>query len=187
VFAGTGKAYRESDLPAPNSIYGQSLWEGEEALRHAQPQHIILRPSWLFGSLGNSFLETVLRQAKFDLAGLRQDLSDEPGHPTPALDVAKVLLAIIQQLDCQAEVWGTYHYCGAELTTWREFIDTIIAEAKIHHICQFINGASGPVAYRAGSAQPSILDCTRLFETFGIKQKSWRPGLVQALKALAAK
>ena len=62
VFDGTkGSAYVESDLPAAISAYGRSKQAGETSTQIANPRHFIVRSSWLFGTGGPNFVETMLR------------------------------------------------------------------------------------------------------------------------------
>src|SRR5919107_5871517 len=65
VFDGAkGAPYVESDQPAPLSAYGRTKLAGEEATAAANPRHFIVRSSWLFGTGGNNFVETMLRLAE---------------------------------------------------------------------------------------------------------------------------
>ena len=65
VFSGAGeRPWREDDAAEPRSVYGQSKWAGEQAVRAAAPRHLILRTSWVFGAHGGNFLKTILRLAR---------------------------------------------------------------------------------------------------------------------------
>ena len=81
VFDGTkARAYLESDPINPINAYGRSKADGEAAVRRAQPRHVILRTSWLYGELGKNFLKTMVR-----LAQEREELrvvADQRGSPT---------------------------------------------------------------------------------------------------------
>ncbi len=84
----------KSDMTNPQSVYGQSKWLGEEAIRAATPHHIILRTSWIFGMYGNNFLKTILRLAKE-----RDSLSivaDQHGAPTSAALIADITAQILR-------------------------------------------------------------------------------------------
>ena len=64
VFDGTKDgAYVEDDAPNPLNVYGATKLEGERRLRAATDRHLILRVSWVFGRIGRSFVDTILRLA----------------------------------------------------------------------------------------------------------------------------
>ncbi|ACB97058.1 dTDP-4-dehydrorhamnose reductase [Beijerinckia indica] len=126
VFDGSKQgAYVESDPIKPLGVYGATKAEGEARLRAAAPKHIILRTAWVFGPYGANFLKTMLR-----LAGERDLLrvvADQRGCPTATADIAAAVFAIDQALDAPAaDLWGTYHFAGADATTWHAFADAIV-------------------------------------------------------------
>lgn len=65
VFAGDkAEPYTEADAPAPISVYGRTKLSGEEQVRAATDNHVILRISWVYSSLGNNFVKMMLRLSK---------------------------------------------------------------------------------------------------------------------------
>src|SRR3990167_2796944 len=118
--------YLEDDTADPLNIYGKSKWEGEEAIRHACPNHIILRVSGVFSEYGNNFLKTMLKLAR-ERSTLRV-VSDQMTCPTYAGDIAKAIFTICQQPSEQ----GTFHYCSAETVSWFNFAEVIIDTARHH-------------------------------------------------------
>lgn len=127
VFDGSqAEPYTEQAPANPLGIYGQSKWEGEEAIRRHLPQHLILRVSWVFGAHGNNFVRTMLRLGR-ERSELRV-VADQRGAPTHAGAIAEALLAIARRLPA-ALPWGTYHYTGAPATTWHGFAVSIFDEA----------------------------------------------------------
>ena len=154
----------------------------EKAIKKHCPQHIILRVGWIFSAKGNNFVLRTLRQLqeKHHVKAV----SDQQGCPTYASDVASVLVAIIQQLECDINVWGTYHYSGAEVTTWKGFAEAILAAAKKHGVTQVetIDSVTS-LEWPANAPRPaySVLDCTKILSTFGIRQRPWRSGLVKVI------
>ena len=48
--------YIETDQANPQSVYGQTKWKGEEAIRHHK-KHIILRTIWVLSSHGQNFFK----------------------------------------------------------------------------------------------------------------------------------
>ncbi|WP_328515299.1 dTDP-4-dehydrorhamnose reductase [Marinobacterium marinum] len=177
--------YSEDDEPSPPCRFGRSKWEGEERVRQLQPQHLILRVSWIFSGRGHNFLLRTLEQARQD--SVLEAADDRRGCPTSADDVARVVLAILRQLACGIEVWGTYHYCGAEITTRYGFSEAILAavrqfeELKVTSIRAVSTADLHPLAERPAS---SVLKCRKLLSTFGVRQRPWRVELQRVIREL---
>ena len=111
-------------------------------------------------------------------------VSDQHGCPTYASDVARILIAIIKQLECDIDVWGTYHYSGAEVTSWKGFAEAILAAAKKHGVTQAETiDAVTSLEWPARAPRPAytVLDCSKILNTFGIRQRPWRSGLVKVI------
>ena len=128
IFDGTKTSPYEVDDPAaPQSVYGASKWEGEECLRNALTQHIILRTSWVFGRTGNNFVKTMLRLG-LDRKELKV-VADQRGAPTSAHSIAACLLGLCDAYERDKDLpWGTYHFTGSPETTWSEFAEYIFRE-----------------------------------------------------------
>ncbi|GAA0790182.1 dTDP-4-dehydrorhamnose reductase [Marinobacterium sediminicola] len=177
--------YGEEDEASPLGVFGRSKWLGEEAIRAAQPQHLILRISWVFSARGENFLLRTLEQARHD--SLIEAADDRRGCPTSAEDVARVLLAILRQLTCGIDVWGTYHYCGAEITTRYGFSEAILAaarqyeELKVERLQPVASSNLQALAQRPAS---SVLKCRKLLSTFGIRQRPWRSELQRVIREI---
>ncbi|WP_162960254.1 sugar nucleotide-binding protein, partial [Pseudomonas aeruginosa] len=98
----------------------------------------------------------------------------------PVDDAARVVLSVLKQLDCQAPLWGTYHYGGLEATTTLALGQVILNEARTYRS----NLIQEPSA-EAHAARPDALDepqhavmvCKKILHTFGIKPRAWRAGL----------
>ncbi len=177
--------YTEEDEVAPLGVYGDSKWQGEERLRQLLPRHMILRVSWVFSEGGDNFVRRLLEQARC------QDeisaVNDRRGCPTSAADIARVLLAILKQLHNGAEAWGTYHYCGAEVTTRYEFSREIMAQVAPHEELRcrrLIPVAAKDYPYEARRPDNSVLVCRKLLNTFGIRQRPWRSELSAVIRTL---
>lgn len=175
--------YSEDDEASPLGVYGSSKWQGEEAIRAAQPQHLILRVSWIFSARGENFLLRTLQQARHDAQIEAAD--DRRGCPTSAEDVARVLLAILRQLTCGISVWGTYHYCGAEITTRYGFSEALLAAARQYEELkaeQLVAVSSSNLNAAAQRPASSVLKCRKLLATFGIRQRPWRSELQRVVR-----
>ena len=180
VFDGSKNgAYVETDVLSPLGVYGSTKAEGEAAVRAANPRHIILRTSWVFGSYGANFLKTMLRLAR-ERDALRV-VADQHGCPTSTCDIAEAVLAVDAKLQRQGEPsspepWGTYHFAGSGATSWHEFAISIVETQSGY------TGRKPPVAaitteeYPTPAKRPknSILDSSRFLATFGYKAEDWR-------------
>jgi dTDP-4-dehydrorhamnose reductase len=166
-------AYVEGDPIAPIGAYGRSKAAGERAVRQATAHHVIMRTSWIYGEFGHNFLKTMLR-----LATTREELrvvADQRGCPTSTRDLADAILRIAPRLVARDEIWGTYHFAGAGVTTWHGFAARIVtAQAPItgrNPRVTAITSAEFPTPARRPAN--SELDC-RLFErTFGFGGRPW--------------
>ncbi len=181
------RSYREDDPANPAGVYGQSKWEGEQAVRNRLKKHIILRVSWVFGKQGNNFVKTMLRLAKE-----RDELSvvaDQYGSPTSATDIAKTLLTLAQKMSKKEEHksfrWGTYHYSGTPKTTWHDFAKEIFATADTLGLIKAIPNVNAITSaeYPTPAVRPknSALDCNKIIKTFAIAQPDWRMSLFNVL------
>jgi dTDP-4-dehydrorhamnose reductase len=172
-------AYKEEDPVNPQSVYGQSKREGEEAVRQNLDQHIILRTSWVFGVFGKNFVYTMIR-----LARQKEELrivNDQYGCPTAANAIARALVEISQRVTREGfDNWGTYHYCGQPETTWFHFAKTVIdaTEDQFDYQVKHIH----PIAtseYPTPAKRPknSVLNCDKMRRIFGIEQANWQDDL----------
>lgn len=111
----------------PLGLRGQALWRIEQSVRAACPQHVLLRFGWLLDESIDGALGRFLTRAEQPQELLLAD--DRRGNPTPVDDAARVILSVLKQLDCNAPLWGTYHYAGNEATTPLALGQAILAEA----------------------------------------------------------
>ena len=125
VFDGAKDApYVEEDAPNPLSVYGASKLRGEDFLRKATDRHLILRVSWVFGRVGRSFVDTILK-----LACERDEVSvvhDQIGTPTPAEAIARTIKQLARAVVVRDSLWDTYHFCANPSVSWFAFAETII-------------------------------------------------------------
>ncbi len=176
-------AYSEKDEVAPLDARGQALWRFEQSVRSLCPRHVLLRFGWLLddshdGLLGR-FLQRLAQGEPIQLA------DDRRGNPTPVDDAARVILAVLKQLDCHAPLWGTYHYGGHEASTPLLVSQALLAEAARH--CPLSADILVPTAHADcedadTEPQHGVLACKKIFNTFGIKPRAWRAGLPSLLE-----
>ncbi|NRB37888.1 MAG: dTDP-4-dehydrorhamnose reductase [Pseudomonadales bacterium] len=125
VFDGEKKEpYTVDDIPNPTSVYGASKLAGERAIQETWEKHCIIRVSWVFGQYGNNFVKTMLR-----LAEERDELSivsDQFGAPTPADEIARVILKVAFKDKLE---YGIEHIESTPGVTWYEFAQRIFSES----------------------------------------------------------
>lgn len=175
--------YSEDDEASPLGVFGRSKWAGEEAVRAVLAQHLILRVSWVFSARGDNYLLRTLEQARHE--PVIDAVDDRRGCPTSADDVARVILAILRQLTCGIDVWGTYHYCGAEITSRYGFSEAILAAARQYEelaVQELRAVASADFPAAAQRPASSVLKCRKLLSTFGIRQRPWRSELQRVIR-----
>ncbi len=175
--------YQEDDEPKPVSAYGKALLAGENAVKITCPQHIILRTGNVFSQWGENDLTRILGLAKkAEPIVVAEGLK---GCPTPAADVARVVIAMLQQLQCGSNTWGTFHYCSSDATTAYDFADAVLSVLSQH-----IGGIDKEVTTVSLdsdislSLQPTnaVMSCKKILNTYGIKQRAWRSGLTAVIK-----
>jgi dTDP-4-dehydrorhamnose reductase len=176
--------YNEQDATSPVGVYGTTALQGELAVKKLA-KHVIIRVGWTFGRRQYDIIESWIRLCKKqggELAVLQRRFS-----PTPNEDVARVILAVCRQVDCEASVWGEYHYCGLETKTEIEFVQQVLKYASQHDekIYQFLdNFTMSEVFPTLPEIANSTLSCKKIFDTFGIKQRSWHKSLRAAIKTI---
>lgn len=173
--------YLETDETNPVCRYGMSKWYGERAIRDALPLHVILRTDWIFSRERPGFFERHIEAFKRNKGKL--EVMNHRFSPTPAADAARVFLAIARQVDCAAEAWGTYHYCALQPMSQEHFIEQVLHEAakydpELAALMPSLQITKLPV--QKPYIPNTVLSTQRIFETFGIKQRS-RAGELSAL------
>jgi dTDP-4-dehydrorhamnose reductase len=120
VFDGAASEPYDEDAPTgPLSVYGRTKLQGEQATREANPDHLILRLAWLYGSTGHNFVRTALRLSR-EKDELRI-VDDQVGSPTFTEDVVRQLWTAIED-SCS----GTYHCVDAGQVSWHAFATRIV-------------------------------------------------------------
>jgi dTDP-4-dehydrorhamnose reductase len=183
VYSGTAAApHREDERPAPLNVYGASKAAGDAAVAAANPCHLLLRVSWVFGVHGANFVKTMLRLRR-ERSELRI-VTDQIGGPTEARDIADAVITLAATCVRPGfSAWGTYHFCGAPSTSWHGFAEAIFIAAGEPRP-RLVAIASKEFPTPAARPQNSTLDCRRIKEVFGIEQPDWRRSLSRVLTAL---
>ena len=181
VFDGRKKeAYSEKDTPNPESVLGNSFWQGEQQIHQHCPRHIILRLSWIISHLGHNRVTRLLNSFEKDGSPLAGTCPNHKGCPTTAEDVARVLLAITQQIGCNIDVWGTYHYNAAEPVDEYSLAEVVLAEASQY---REIAIEKLPVDEQDNTeVVNACLNDKLLKHTFGIHARPWRSPLARLVR-----
>lgn len=181
VFDGkNAEPYSEQDQTAPQSVYGQTKLEGELAVASACERHIILRTAWVFSEYGNNFVKTMLR-----LAETHDNLNivgDQLGGPTYALDIAKALVLMSDQIMTGRDVkYGTYHFSGLPHVSWYEFARAIFSAAENQTLIakQPVLKSITTAEYPTAATRPanSKLNVQKIFNHFEIEASDWQRAL----------
>ncbi|MBR9869724.1 MAG: sugar nucleotide-binding protein [Gammaproteobacteria bacterium] len=170
-------AYIASNPGQPINELGRWQWECEQALRSQLPRHIILRAGWSLARIAKKVYENSANTDALPLPGRCL------GQPVAVKDLARVMAAIIMQLDCGAEAWGTYQYAGAEEISLYELG---LAIADMPGIPEGIRVVDETPEW--GHLEPvnTTMVCTKIRNTFGIKQLPWRRWLEEEFLMVTA-
>ena len=178
VFNGTNNIpYTEQDKPNPVTIYGKSKIEGEQYVCESCKQHIIIRTAWVYSSYGKNFVKTMIKLGeKKPSLGV---IFDQIGSPTYARDLAKAIITIVNK----GIKPGIYNFSNEGVISWYDFTK---------HIHQLANITSCKVApihtadYPTLAQRPhfSVLDKTKIKNTYNIEIPYWRDSLEECIQLL---
>lgn len=186
VFDGKKKGtYTEEDKVNPQGWYGKSKWYGERALKEEAKRHIILRTDWLFSRYLHQYFERIIAECKENKGKVQ--VVDNRFSPTHAYEAARAIFAIVKQIDCNAEVWGTYHYNAMQPVNQGQFVQHFLEEAAkldkaLEKLLPSLDIELLPV--ELPYIRNSALNCEKIMATFGIKQRSRVEGVREVLDGL---
>ena len=183
VFAGDKpEPYREDDPVGPISVYGASKEGGEQAVRTANPRHVVLRTAWVVSPHRANFLKTMLR-----LGAEREELrvvADQRGCPTFAADLAGAVRTIALRLAREPDApAGTFHFVGAGEASWADFAAAIMegAAARGFRAARIVPITTAEYPTPARRPANSRLSTEKLRREYGIEPPPWRHSLSVAL------
>ena len=171
VFDGTAHVpYRETASTCPNSVYGHTKLAGEQNALTLCSRSMVIRTAWLYSTFGNNFVKTMIRLGKErDSLGV---IFDQVGTPTYARDLARAIFVAIHQ----GVVPGVYHFSNEGVCSWYDFTKAIhrlagITDCKVKplHTEEYPTLAKRP--------HYSVLDKTKIKETYGIEIPYWMDSL----------
>ena len=181
VFGNEGNTPRTEDMPLnPLGVYGRTKLRGEQAVAAVGCKAIIIRTAWLYSEFGNNFLKTMLR-----LTAERKQLNvvfDQVGTPTYAGDLALAIFSIIEG-DVYEGNEGVYHFSNEGVCSWYDFA-TEIAIAAGNTACKVQPCHSSEFPSPVTRPAFSVLDKSKIKNTFGIEIPHWRDSMLYCIKRL---
>lgn len=171
VFDGTKQEeYTVNDAPNPQSEYGLTKYEGEEAVRELVEQHYIIRTSWVYGEFGKNFVFTMQNLAK--TRDTLTVVSDQVGRPTWTKTLAEFMVHLI---DVEAE-YGTYHLSNDNSCSWYEFAKEILKDTNVN----VLPVTSDAYPQKANRPKHSVMDLSKSKAT-GFNIPTWQEALAEFL------
>ena len=178
VFDGTAHIpYTEEEPTCPASVYGSTKLAGEQNVMDHCEKAMVIRTAWLYSIYGNNFVKTMIRLGQErDSLGV---IFDQIGTPTYANDLAQAIFAAINK----GVVRGIYHFSDEGVCSWYDF--TI----AIHRLAGIASCKVKPLHtadYPAKAPRPhySVLDKTKIKDTFGIEIPHWEESLKRCINRL---
>lgn len=145
VFDGTlGRPYHPTDETNPVGSYGAAKLKGEQAIRNATDDFIIIRTAWIYSSYGKNFYKTMLKRAEEN--DKISVVADQIGNPTHAKDIAEQVLGVCDALRIgDTQLLGTVqHFVGPEEMTWFDFAQRILADNNLDCVIEPITTEQRP-------------------------------------------
>ena len=178
VFNGTKHTpYVETDTPCPDSVYGSTKLAGELGVQKFCRKAMIIRTAWLYSTFGNNFVKTMIRLGKEkEQLGV---IFDQVGTPTYARDLARAIMTAIEK----GVVPGVYHFSNEGVISWYDF-------TKASHRLAGINTCRVKPIHTAEYPTPahrphfSVLDKTKIKQTYGIEVPYWEESLKECVEQL---
>ena len=179
VFNGHGeKPWEPEDAAEPQSVYGQTKYEGELAVKELLTKYFIVRIAWVFGVNGKNFVRTMLNLAK--TRDTLTVVNDQFGSPTYTEDLAKLLVDMVQ-----TDKYGTYHATNEGICSWYEFACAIFKEAGIK--MNVLPVSSAEYAAKAKRPENSRMSKEKLTENGFEKLPAWQDALKRYLPLIIEK
>ncbi|MCH5265365.1 MAG: dTDP-4-dehydrorhamnose reductase [Lachnospiraceae bacterium] len=176
VFQGEGeRPWEPEDAPHPLNVYGQTKYEGEQAIRHYVEKYFILRISWVFGVNGGNFVKTMLRLGREN--GAVKVVDDQIGSPTYTRDLSVLLVDMME-----SERYGIYHATNEGFCSWYEFALAIFEEAGLEVEVTPVDSSSFPA--KAKRPYNSRMNKEKLVKSGFNKLPTWQDALKRYLQEL---
>ena len=167
---------KEEQKGTPTGVYGATKLLGEQKIISTGCKYIILRTAWLYSEFGKNFVKTMLK-----LTATKPKLKvvfDQTGTPTYARDLATAIVAALKK-----PVVGIYHYSNEGVCSWFDFTK-MIAEYAGNTCCDIQPCHSDEFPSPVKRPAYSVLDKTKVKETFGIAIPYWTESLKKCISNL---
>lgn len=171
---------REDQKGSPTGVYGQTKLHGEQRILATGVKHIIIRTAWLYSEFGKNFVKTML-----SLTATKPQLKvvfDQCGTPTYARDLADVIYDIIENRKFDNNE-GIYHFSNEGVCSWYDFTK-VIAQMAGHTTCDIQPCHSDEFPSPVKRPAYSVLDKSKIKDTFGITIPYWTDSLRKCIAAL---
>ena len=171
---------KEDQRGTPTGVYGKTKLQGEQNILASGCKHLIIRTAWLYSEFGKNFVKTML-----NLTATKPQLKvvfDQVGTPTYAYDLAAAIYGIVNERKYEGNE-GVYHYSNEGVCSWYDFTK-MIAEYAGNTDCDIQPCHSDEFPSPVKRPAYSVLDKTKIKETFGIKVPYWTESLKVCLRNL---
>lgn len=168
---------REDQKGTPTGVYGLTKLHGEQKIQATGCNYIILRTAWLYSEFGHNFVKTML-----NLTATKPQLKvvfDQAGTPTYAGDLADTIFDIVENRKYEGHT-GIYHFSNEGVCSWYDFTKMIALIAG-HTACDIEPCHSDEFPSPVTRPAYSVLDKTKIKETFGIKIPYWLDSLKKCM------
>lgn len=170
----------ENQEGTPTGVYGLTKLHGEEKIKLTKVKHIIIRTAWLYSKFGHNFVKTMI-----NLTANKPQLKvvfDQCGTPTYAGDLAEAIFNIIEHRLYENHT-GIYNYSNEGVCSWYDFAIKI-AELSGNTTCEILPCHSNEFPSKVKRPAYSVLDKTKIKDTFGLKIPYWVSSLKKCISEL---
>ena len=172
---------REDQKGTPTGVYGLTKLHGEQHIIASGCRHVIIRTAWLYSEFGRNFCKTMLH-----LTATKPELNvvfDQCGTPTYAYDLAGAIMTIVGRWSPDDATFpcGVYHYSNEGVCSWYDFTK-MIAEYAGRTSCNIRPCHSDEFPSPVTRPAYSVLDKTKIKETFGIGIPYWTESLRRCIE-----
>jgi dTDP-4-dehydrorhamnose reductase len=180
VFGGNGynTPCREDAALNPTGAYGRTKMHGEEAIADVGCHFILIRTGWLYSEYGKNFVKTMLRI--FSEKETCRVVFDQVGTPTYAGDLARVIFDMVENESFRGRD-GIYHFSNEGVCSWYDFALEIARQAG-NSTCKIMPCHSNEFPSKVNRPPYSVLDKTKIKQTFGIEIPHWTASLSKCLQ-----